>query len=74
MRDLESGGEHSVAFEEEAYSLGLRGGLAFDTATIRFVYSSMTTPSETWDYDCASRARSLRKGRRCRAGTTRPPT
>jgi oligopeptidase B len=61
VRDLADGAEHTVAFEEEAYSLGLRAGLAFDTATIRFVYASMTTPSETWDYDCAARTRVLRK-------------
>jgi oligopeptidase B len=28
---------------------------------IRFTYSSMTTPAETYDYDCATRARQLRK-------------
>ncbi|WP_419830913.1 S9 family peptidase [Methylobacterium sp.] len=61
VRDLADDGEHTVAFAEEAYALGLRGGHAFDTATIRFVYSSMTTPSETWDYACDSRGRTLRK-------------
>ena len=61
VRDLADDAEHTVAFDEEAYSLGLRAGLAFDTETIRFVYSSMTTPSETWDYACRSRARTLRK-------------
>ncbi|AYO84091.1 S9 family peptidase [Methylobacterium brachiatum] len=61
VRDLADESEHSVAFPEEAYALGLRGGHEFDTATIRFVYSSMTTPSETWDYACDSRDRTLRK-------------
>ncbi|WP_267356254.1 MULTISPECIES: S9 family peptidase [unclassified Methylobacterium] len=61
IRDLADDAEHTVAFDEEAYSLGLRAGLAFDTETIRFVYSSMTTPSETWDYGCRSKARTLRK-------------
>jgi oligopeptidase B len=61
VRDLDDGSEHAVAFPEEAYALGLRPGLAFDTQTIRFVYSSMTTPSETWDYACATRDRTLRK-------------
>ncbi|MCJ2141869.1 S9 family peptidase [Methylobacterium sp. E-066] len=61
VRDLTDGEEHAVAFAEEAYALGLRGGHEFDTATIRFVYSSMTTPSETWDYACDSRDRTLRK-------------
>jgi oligopeptidase B len=61
VRDLADATEHAVAFAEEAYALGLRGGHEFDTATIRFVYSSMTTPSETWDYACDSRGRTLRK-------------
>ncbi len=61
VRDLLDGQEHWVAFEEEAYSLGLQPGSEFETARIRFVYSSMTTPAETFDYDCRSRERYLRK-------------
>ncbi|WP_375453916.1 S9 family peptidase [uncultured Methylobacterium sp.] len=61
VRDLADGAEHAVAFAEEAYALGLQPGHEFETATIRFAYSSMTTPAETWDYDCATRARTLRK-------------
>ena len=61
IRDLESGAEHAIAFSEEAYALGLEPGLEFDTTTLRFVYSSMTTPEETWDYDMETRVRVLRK-------------
>ncbi|WP_336487311.1 S9 family peptidase [Methylobacterium nigriterrae] len=60
VRDMQ-GAEHAVAFAEEAYSLGLQPGHEFETAVIRFVYSSMTTPAETYDYDCVTRARQLRK-------------
>ncbi|QGM47536.1 S9 family peptidase [Methylocystis heyeri] len=61
IRNLLSGEEHAVAFEEEAYALYLQTGLEFDTSTLRFAYSSMTTPTETYDYDMDSRERSLRK-------------
>jgi len=61
VRDLESHEDHAIAFEEEAYSLCLDAGLEFDTTSLRFVYSSMTTPEETYDYDMATRARLLRK-------------
>lgn len=61
VRELESGDEHAISFAEEAYSLGLDAGHEFDTATVRFVYSSMTTPAETHDYDMAARSRVLRK-------------
>ncbi len=53
--------EHSVEFDEEAYSLGLGGGYEFDTTSIRFTYSSMTTPSQTFDYDIETRERILKK-------------
>jgi oligopeptidase B len=55
------GAEHDIAFEEEAYSLRLSPGLEFDTPWIRFTYSSMTTPDQTYDYNVETRERVLRK-------------
>jgi len=55
------GGEHIVAFDEEAYALNLDGGYEYETATTRFVYQSPTTPRQWFDYDMASRERTLRK-------------
>ena len=61
IRDLDSGDEHAIAFDEAAYSLDTMGGYEFDTTNLRFSYSSMTTPSEVYDYDMAKRTRVLRK-------------
>ncbi|MCX5572158.1 S9 family peptidase [Kaistia nematophila] len=61
VRALASGEEHAIAFDEEAYSLGMGDGYEFDTSTLRFTYSSMTTPSRVYDYDMATRERTLRK-------------
>ena len=61
IRRLGDGAEHVIDFDEEAYSLGLAGGYEFETTTLRFSYSSMTTPSEVYDYDMESRERVLRK-------------
>jgi oligopeptidase B len=61
VRRWDSGEEHAIAFAEEAYSLGVDGGYEFATDLLRFTYSSMTTPTEVWDYDLAERTRSLRK-------------
>jgi oligopeptidase B len=61
LRRLDDGTEHSIAFDEEAYSLGMVGGYEFDTDNLRFSYSSMTTPSEVWDYDMRTREREMRK-------------
>jgi oligopeptidase B len=57
----QEGGEHEVAFDEEAYALNLEGGYEYDTTQTRFVYQSPTTPRQTYDYDMATRERTLRK-------------
>jgi oligopeptidase B len=61
FRRLGGDAEQTIAFDEEAYALGLSGDFEFVTNNLRFSYSSMTTPSEIWDYDLASGARALRK-------------
>ena len=61
IRDLATGNDHAIAFDEAAYSLDTHGGYEFDTTTLRFGYSSMTTPAEVFDYDMATRERILRK-------------
>ncbi|MGE3831284.1 MAG: S9 family peptidase [Parvibaculaceae bacterium] len=61
VRSMASGEEHAIAFAEEAYSLGFGEMREYDTDTLRFVYSSMTTPAEVFDYDLVTRQRVLRK-------------
>jgi oligopeptidase B len=61
FRRIGSDDEQTIAFDEEAYALSLLEGFEFVTDTLRFSYSSMTTPSEVWDYDLAAGARALRK-------------
>lgn len=61
IRDLASNEEHAIAFDEAAYSLDTMGSYEFDTTNLRFAYSSMTTPSEVYDYDMVKRTRILRK-------------
>jgi oligopeptidase B len=61
IRTLATGEEHAIAMPEEAYSLSLGEVLEFDTDVLRFIYSSMTTPAETYDYNMVSRERLLRK-------------
>ncbi|MDB5492731.1 MAG: prolyl oligopeptidase family protein [Phenylobacterium sp.] len=55
------GEEHIVAFAEEAYALTLEDGYEYATTTSRFVYQSPTTPRQWFDYDLATRERTLRK-------------
>ncbi|PSO14002.1 S9 family peptidase [Bradyrhizobium sp. MOS003] len=61
IRDLVSNEEHAIAFDETAYSLDTMGSYEFETTNLRFAYSSMTTPSEVYDYDMVKRTRTLRK-------------
>jgi oligopeptidase B len=61
IRRFGDGAEHAIAFDEEAYSLSMSAGYEFDTTMLRFVYSSMTTPAQVYDYDMETRERTLRK-------------
>ena len=61
VRNLESGEEHNIDFDEEAYSLGMDGGYEFAVDRLRFSYESPSTPEETYDYDMATRERTLLK-------------
>jgi len=61
IRSLNDQSEHSIAFDEEAYGLGVSPGYEFDTTMLRFSYSSMTTPGQVFDYDMAARTRQLMK-------------
>lgn len=66
--DLNTQTEHPISFDEEAYALGMQSGYEFDTTNLRFTYSSMTTPAETYDYDMDERTRTLRKRREVPSG------
>lgn len=61
IRDRTTGEEHAIAFDEEAFSLGLSGSPEYDTEVIRFSYSSMTTPTQLYDYNMRTRERTLLK-------------
>lgn len=51
----------SIAFDEEAYSLGSDPSPEYDTDSFRFTYSSPTTPGQVFDYDLGTGERTLRK-------------
>jgi oligopeptidase B len=61
IRELKSGAESSIAFDEEAYGLGVDAGYEFETDRLRFIYASMARPAETYDYDLTTGARTLVK-------------
>ena len=61
VRNMASGIEHAIDFDEEAYSLGIGEMREFDTDVLRFSYSSMTTPAQVFDYNMKTKERVLMK-------------
>ena len=65
IRDISAGfaggAEYTIDFPEEAYTLSFAEMHEFDTDILRFTYSSLTTPAETYDFDMRARTRTLLK-------------
>jgi oligopeptidase B len=61
VQSLVDDSEHVISFDETAYDLSPLGSLEYATTVLRFSYSSMTTPEQTFDYDMVSRERTLLK-------------
>jgi oligopeptidase B len=60
VRDLQSGAERVIAMNDEAYDLGFAPLRRYDD-TLRYTYSSPTTPLRVFDYDLATSEQNLRK-------------
>jgi oligopeptidase B len=56
-----SGEESQVLADEPAYTVKLGDTPEFDSDTVRYVYTSMTTPPTTYDHDTRTGARTLVK-------------
>ena len=61
VRALATGEEHVIPFDDAVFDLDLSSGYEFDTRVIRFGYSSMLRPDETYEYDLVTRERRLLK-------------
>lgn len=53
--------EHNIEFNEEAYELNIIAGYEYDTHSLRLSYTSMTTPTQIFDYNMSTRERVLKK-------------
>lgn len=56
--------EHAVVFDEPAYIVELGPNFEVDGSVLRFTYSSLTTPTSTYDYDMRTREKLLLKRER----------
>lgn len=61
VKRWDGGEDHYIEFNDPAYLAAISVNPDFETTTLRFFYSSMTTPSSTYDYDMVSRERELLK-------------
>lgn len=59
--DQKSDEEHYLDFGEAAYVAHPSTNPEFNTSTLRFVYSSLTTPRSTIDYDMNDRSQEVKK-------------
>jgi len=61
IRNLKDGSQHYLDFGEEAYTAYPSNNPEYNTATLRYGYTSLTTPSSTYDYDMNTRKKTLLK-------------
>lgn len=53
--------EYYLEFPDPAYSAGIGANPEFDTQTLRYGYSSLTTPASTFDFNMTTKERTLMK-------------
>lgn len=58
---LEDNIGHLVSFDEPAYTASLGYNPEYNTSTLRFNYSSLTTPSTVYDYDMTKKTKKMMK-------------
>ncbi len=61
VQTSEGADDHYIDFDDPAWLAGFGTNATPSTTTLRFTYTSMTTPSSVFDYDMTSRTRTLRK-------------
>ncbi|GGH27720.1 oligopeptidase B [Dyadobacter endophyticus] len=61
IRDINTNSEHYVDFGEPAYTAYAGSNPEYNSSKLRYVYTSLTTPSSVYDYDMETRKRELKK-------------
>ena len=68
VRKLADNSEHYIDFGEATYTAYTSGNPEYDTNVVRYGYTSLTTPSSTYDYDMVSQEKTLLKQREVLGG------
>jgi oligopeptidase B len=61
VRNLNDHSEHYIDFGESAYTAFIGRNPEYNSPTIRYIYTSLTTPVSTYDYDVAKKEKKLMK-------------
>ena len=61
IRNVANGSEHYVDFGEAAYAVYPSANPEYDSKTLRYAYTSLTTPHSVYDYDMVTKAKDLKK-------------
>jgi oligopeptidase B len=61
IRKLANNEDYYVDFGEPAYTASIAGNPEYNTKTLRFNYSSLTTPASVFDYDLVAKTKKLMK-------------
>jgi oligopeptidase B len=61
IRNINTNAEHYVDFGEPAYTAYAGSNPEYNSTNLRYIYTSLTTPSSVYDYNMDSRAKELKK-------------
>lgn len=61
IRNLQNGSEHYLDFGEPAYTASAVANVEYNTHTLRYSYTSLTTPQSVYDYDMTTKSKELKK-------------
>jgi oligopeptidase B len=61
VRKFDTNEEHDISFPEPTYAFFEGSNPEYNTNTLRFIYTSLVTPSSVFDYDMETNTRELKK-------------
>ncbi|RZK82086.1 MAG: S9 family peptidase [Pedobacter sp.] len=61
VKSLNNVDEHYLDFGEPAYTARIGGNPEYDSKVLRYIYTSMTTPTSTYDYHMVTKTKTLKK-------------
>jgi len=61
VRNISTNKEYYINFEEAAYSASLNANPDYNSTSLRYAYTSLTTPASIYDFDLHTKAKTLKK-------------